>query len=114
VVNFPPEWGADFTGMSTFNVADGFLFRFALADAAGKAGAFGDEIAVFARIDDNLSHVRLPCSEKRITGFRGKIKRSCSPQSENFRNNALLGKISFIHYKTKQPKIIQHLYEYLE
>jgi len=42
---------------------DGFLdvgqrgiLRFALGDAAGKAGALGDPEAIFPAIDENLSH----------------------------------------------------------
>lgn len=38
------------------DVGDGLVFRFSLTDAAREAGALDDLIAVFAGIEDNLSH----------------------------------------------------------
>jgi len=46
------------------DVGQSGILRFALGDAAGKAGALGDPEAIFPAIDENLSHrLIMPDSE---------------------------------------------------
>ena len=42
---------------SLFDIGQRLLFALSLADAAGKAGHLGHEVAVFSRVDHDLSHV---------------------------------------------------------